>query len=39
MVPQKHSYPPTANYGCPNTIKTEENDLQSNLIKMIEAFK
>ena len=34
-----HSYPSTANLGYPNTTKAQENDLKSNLIKMIEAFK
>jgi hypothetical protein len=39
MIPPKHSYPTTASPGYPNTTKTQENDLQSNLIQMIEAIK
>jgi hypothetical protein len=39
MIRSEHSYPITANSGYRNTIKVQENDLKSNLIKMIEAFK
>ena len=39
MAPSEHSYPTTPSPGYPNTTKTQENDLKSNLIKMIEAFK
>jgi len=39
MTPPKHSYPTTAISGYPNAAKTLENDLQSNLTKMIGAFK
>ena len=39
MTPSEHSYPTTACPGYSNTTKTQENDLKSNLIKMIKAFK
>ena len=39
MTRSEHSYPSTASMESPNTTKTKENDLASNLIKMIEAFK
>ena len=39
MTPSKHSYPTTASLRYPNTAEAQENDLKSNLIKMIEAFK
>jgi hypothetical protein len=32
------NYATTASHGYPNTVETQDNDLQSNLIKMIEAF-
>jgi|AATB01.1.fsa_nt_gi hypothetical protein len=38
MIPSEHSYPTIAGTGYPNTTKTQENDLKSNLIK-IEVFK
>lgn len=38
-TPSKHSYPTTASPGYPNTTKTQEDNLTSDLIKMIEAFK
>ena len=34
-----HRYPITASLGYSNTAEAQENDLKSNLIKMIEAFK
>jgi hypothetical protein len=34
-----HSYTTTGIPGYPNTTGAQENDLKSNLIKMIEAFK
>ena len=39
MIPSDHRYPFTDNPGYPNTARAQENDLKSNLIKMIEAFK
>jgi hypothetical protein len=39
MTPSKHSYPTTASLRYPNTAEAQENDIKSNLIKMIEAFK
>jgi hypothetical protein len=38
-TPSGHSNPTTANSGCPNATKAQENDLTSDFIKMIEAFK
>ena len=35
----KHSYTSRASPGCPNTVKLQENYLQSNLMKMLQAFK
>jgi hypothetical protein len=35
----EHSYPNTVSPGYPNRTKVQVNDLNSNLIKMIEAFK
>jgi len=39
VTPPENSYSTTARLGYPNTTEAEENDLKSNLIKMIEAFK
>nr|AAL79523.1 age-related protein [Mus musculus] len=39
MIPSDHRYPSTANPGYPNTTRAQENDLKSNLIKMIETFR
>ena len=39
MTSLEHSYPTTASPGYPSTAEAQENDLKSNLIKMIEAFK
>jgi len=39
MTPSEHKYPTIANPGYPNTTKEQGNDLKSNLVKMIEAFK
>ena len=39
MIPPKQSYSATLCPGYPNTAKTQENDLKSSLVKMIEAFK
>ena len=39
MIPSDHRYPFTDNPGYPNTTRAQENDLKSNLIKMIETFK
>jgi hypothetical protein len=39
MTPPKHSYPTTESPEHPNTTKTQENNLKSNLIKRIKAFK
>ena len=39
MVTSEASYPMTASPGYPNTVEAQENDLKSNLMKMIEAFK
>lgn len=39
MIPSEHKYPIIANPGYPNTTKEQGNDLKSNLVKMIEAFK
>ena len=38
-APKELNYVTTASPGHPNTAEAQENDLQSNLIKMIEAFK
>jgi hypothetical protein len=35
MTQSKHTYSTTASPGEPNTNETQENDLKSNLIKMI----
>jgi hypothetical protein len=37
--PSEHSYPTTASLRYPNTTEMQENDLKSNLKKMIRAFK
>jgi gas vesicle protein len=39
MTPSKHSFPSTPSPGYPNTNTTQENDLKSNLLKMIEPFQ
>ena len=39
MEPPELSYPMTASPGYPNTVEAQENDLKSNLRKMIVAFK
>jgi hypothetical protein len=39
MIPSEHSSSATASAGYPNTIKAQENDLKSSLIKMLKAFK
>ena len=39
MIPSDHRYPFTDNPGYPNTTRAQENDLKSNLIKMIETFR
>ena len=39
MTPLEHTYMSVVSPGYPNTTKAQENDLKSNLIKMIEAFK
>lgn len=39
MTLPEHSRPTTASPGYPNTTKTQENYLRSNLIQMTEAFK
>jgi predicted double-glycine peptidase len=39
MTSSEHSYPTTTSPGYPNTTEAQENDLKSNLIKMIEAIK
>jgi hypothetical protein len=39
ITPLEHSYPSTASPEYPNTSKTQESDLKSNLVKMIEDFK
>lgn len=38
MAPQEHSCATTANPGYPNTPESQENDLTSNLLTMIETF-
>jgi hypothetical protein len=39
MAPPEPSYPTTASPGYPNIAEEQENDLNSNLMKIIEAFK
>jgi hypothetical protein len=39
MTPPKHSYTTKTSPGYPKTTKTQENDLKSNLIMMIESFE
>lgn len=39
MIRSEHSYPITANSGYRNTIKVQENDLKSNLVKMLDSLK
>ena len=39
MAPPEHNCPTAASPGYPNTTITEEDDLKSNFITMIEAFK
>lgn len=39
MLASKHSYPTTTNSGYPNSTKEQENNIKSNLIKIIEVFK
>jgi hypothetical protein len=39
MAPPEPSYPATTNPGYSNDTESPEEDLKSNLIKMIEAFK
>jgi hypothetical protein len=39
MKPSEHSYPTTKSPGYPSKIKAEGNDLKTNVIKIIEAFK
>ena len=39
MTLLKHSYPTTVHCGYSNTSESQENDLKSNLLKMIVAFK
>jgi hypothetical protein len=39
MTPPKHSYPTTASPVYANITKIQENDLKSNLIKMVEPYK
>lgn len=40
MALPEPSYPTSASTGCANTpAESQENDLESNLMKMIEAFK
>ena len=39
MAPPKPSYSPTASPRYPKETEAQEEDLKSNLIKMIEAFK
>lgn len=38
MAPPNLSYPTTASHGYFNKAETQENDLKSNLMKMIEAL-
>ena len=39
MIPPKPSYLATTNPGYPNETEAQEDNLKSNLIKMLEAFK
>ena len=39
MTASEHNYPKTSSPGYPNTIKAQENDLKSKVIRMVEAFK
>ena len=39
MEPPELSYPMTASPGYPNTLEAQENDLKSNLRKIIVTFK
>jgi hypothetical protein len=39
MTPPEPSYPPRASSEYHNETKAQKDDLKSNLIKMIEAFK
>jgi hypothetical protein len=39
MTPSKPSYPPTTYFGYLNETEAQEEDLKSNYINMIEAFK
>jgi hypothetical protein len=39
MTPLEQSYPTTASPGFPNTTKEQENDLKSNLLKMVDALR
>ena len=39
MAPQGPNYPTTAVSGYPNTAYTQKDDIKSNCVKMIEAFK
>jgi hypothetical protein len=39
MVPLEPDYPATASPGYPNKIEVQEDDLKSNLAKMIEPFE
>ena len=39
MAPPEPSYPATASPGYPNPVKALEDDLKSNLVKVIEALK
>ena len=39
MAPAEPSYPATTNPGYLNETETQEEDLKSNLTKMIEGFK
>ena len=39
MTPSEHSAPTTVSPEYPNRTNAQENDLKSNLIKIIEAFK
>ena len=39
MTPPESSYPATINPGFPNKTEVQEEDLKSNHVKIIEAFK
>ena len=39
MTPLKHSYPTTVHCGYSNTSESQDNDIKSNLLNMIVAFK